>query len=856
MSFWSFEGLIGLLERHRLMLWQNCAAFTDPEDRMEQKNPERSFWMRPSKMFQPLIVLILPLIWYSLLITFPVPLSITASLYGIRAETCFLITGILWLLFRRKGLLWETVSLAAVLGLFACSLIYKWQTAQYDGNLIGGMLPWSDATDYFRETYRLLEGMRLSMWGTRRPIFASLLSVLFRITDCNLQLSIAILVALNGMAIYAAAREIRRAYGAFAAAIFTTLGYLFYRSWAGTTLTENIGLALGALGLSLLVRSAREKNFKLANYGLFVLTIAMNARAGALFILPVLAIWIYFVFRSSIPPWKTLTVSTIAIVLGFGGNFILVRTLGAQGSVPFSNYSYVFYGLASGNKGWTQVLTDHPQAQEADIPRLAIEKFKEDPARLLKGITLSYSDYVKTHGGAFGFVRLASFGDGFNILLWALTVCGLWICVWSRRSPIYSLLLAGIAGVLASVSLVPPIDADSMRAYAATIPVTACLVAAGIGIFGKVFGSNPENRVAAIEQDSLDLSLSLSIALVGICIVLPPLLPPFERPPVQNKNLTCAPGDRNSVMVVGRGSFVNLIRDDEAQESYLPNIRISDFRKPLVYGSGYPLLDRELLQLQPGQSIGITSTQFVVSEPDPLSRGIHSVCATPASTEWLRAYNFFYVKSHDKSSMAATMLSKYPSIAKLFRILGAVGFILIIFWATAGWLRDLPPRRKNSIIAAEMTLAILGVLIYLHCSATLPLQWERKSLDSLHAIHEQGFCYMLPLGVDGMSQSNSLSMAEIFENGEPFGVLASSHNEIIVNGGGRYAFGEGYLHMSTSDGSDPKINGRKYEIYWPTPIPPFVENFVYLCVLGLLARLFFRQRAAGRDVKQLSKRRK
>jgi len=124
----------------------------------------------------------------------------------------------------------------------------------------------------------------------------------------------------------------------------------------------------------------RTKSLKHALSGLGLLCLALNARAGAFFILPILVLWFLMTFYPKTRLWRTLGLSIIVVMLPFVFNFLLFKTIADQRSTPFSNYSYTLYGLASsGNKGWTQVIYDYPNIQESEIMSLAIQKIRSDP---------------------------------------------------------------------------------------------------------------------------------------------------------------------------------------------------------------------------------------------------------------------------------------------------------------------------------------------------------------------------------------------------------------------------------------------------------------------------------------------
>ena len=55
--------------------------------------------------------------------------------------------------------------------------------------------------------------------------------------------------------------------------------YLYYRLHSGISMSENFGIAIGALGFTILWRGTVDKNLWLVAFGIFSTTLALNARA-------------------------------------------------------------------------------------------------------------------------------------------------------------------------------------------------------------------------------------------------------------------------------------------------------------------------------------------------------------------------------------------------------------------------------------------------------------------------------------------------------------------------------------------------------------------------------------------------
>ena len=207
-------------------------------------------------------------------------------------------------LLNRNGNGWEIAQTVFIFALFAIPMIYKWQFVHHDGEIIGGLLPWSDAAGYTWDAHRLVNGMLLSEFGSRRPLFPGFLAVLLRLTG-DFKFTVSILTVLNTLAVCFLVRVFKRLYGSIASGFFLVISFEFYIRFAGKTMTEQLGFVLGNLALFFLLIGAHEKNMRKALFGLGLLTLALNARAGAFIILPVLIIWLALFFRQHTSFWRT-----------------------------------------------------------------------------------------------------------------------------------------------------------------------------------------------------------------------------------------------------------------------------------------------------------------------------------------------------------------------------------------------------------------------------------------------------------------------------------------------------------------------------------------------------------------------
>jgi len=117
-----------------------------------------------------------------------------------------------------------------------------------------------------------------------------------------------------------------------------------------------------------------------------------------------------------------------------------------------------------------------------------------------------------------------------------------------------------------------------------------------------------------------------------------------------------------------------------------------------------------------------------------------------------------------------------------FRIPGAIALAVIaLLWATRA--AAAPPERV--LLAPTEMRREIGVAWFV----TLPPGWETGADDVDHP---------------------QRSTAVLLENGRALGPAHAIHATIRERGDGAYSHWLGQLYFSTSDGSDPRTNGREY----------------------------------------------
>lgn len=448
-----------------------------------------------------------------------------------------------------------------VLGMLTASfvlLVGVWQSGVSDGLMVGGLLPYSDAAGYYTDALRLLHGQRFSVFSSRRPLFAALLAGLLNLTDGDLRAALVILTSLTVVAICLAAREVQRTFGLGAGILMLSCLFMFYRRYIGSTLTEHLGLTFGCLAFGLIWRGTVIRRRGPVLFGLLLLSLGLNARAGAFLVLPAVLLWAVWTFRDPVQTrWRMAAGGVVAILLGFAVTGALLYAAGIPGAA-YSNFSYALYGLVVGGN-WSVALQQHPELstlppleQAHRVYALAWDQIRAHPLSLPLGCLRAWRAFFLGRSGTW-FSHILYLSPGWSdfrdmllaegvkavnlrrdcwVLLdtavrevWIVTLNGLMLAgVWVLRKawqrPLALLTIAAWIGILLSVPFAPPWDADNMRAYAATLPFVILLPVTGLAF--RRAGWRKEESEGGSSRSPRPLGLlAFSLLLVALQILGP-----------------------------------------------------------------------------------------------------------------------------------------------------------------------------------------------------------------------------------------------------------------------------------------------------------------------------------------------
>jgi hypothetical protein len=350
-----------------------------------------------------------------------------------------------------------------------------------------------------------------------------------------------------------------------------------------------------------------------------------------------------------------------AIVLSaFYVNSRLVDFVAGSSGVPFENFAWAFYGLASGGNSWTYVFEANPQLRllpdnevTPTIYKLAFELILSNPLLLVKGAFFYWKMFFSDSWyNAYAFVA----GDNYwvnEIARWGMYLLGgLGIYKWfkDRQDPYANLAVFTALGVLASVPFVPPTDAYRVRLYAVTIPFFALLP--GMGVFflkEKFLGSSLKSDAESTAPGKY-LSPVFSSMLIFVLILAPVLLKTNGKLPAAPTTV-CPPGMDSFFTRFNPGTSINIQPETSVFLDWMPNFHISVFQR-----NAHSLPDTNLitimktisplnsifygLDLQTGQEAIVIVRTELLPKPGNLVQFCGELSFDPAVTP----YTFFFAE--------------------------------------------------------------------------------------------------------------------------------------------------------------------------------------------------------------------
>ncbi len=503
--------------------------------------------------------------------------------YGFTLPAVLISVFIFLILCIKKEHLKDLLLFTAILLFFSMSLAGVWASGKSEPTMISGLIPIVDGENYYTDALRWLNGGFFSAYSAKRPIFTAFLSVLAKISGQSIQIIQTLLMFLIAVACFFAVKEISKKLNPFGTALFLLLIFFFARQYIGCFLTETIGLIFGLSGFALLITSKDDMDSWHFYLSIFLITLALVARAGTFFLLPLLLIWIYKVQIKNRNRWKKVFLAFSCMLAAFLLNELMIRHFGNSENIPFSNFAYILYGLARGGSGWSQIMTDHPEIFILDENQLVKEIWsltqqliRQNPQNFISGMLKQYIylvDFSNQTKSVFSFMNseIPLIFITMQCLLYLASLIG-FFSLLKREKNFASLIQFSMVGILISVPFVPVQDTLYMRAYAATIPFIIFIPCLGVDFITK--------RIASPIPSEEKEKTNCFYVFIGLILIITLIIPFFihgKKLPSTINKLDCEKNQENIIFSINKNSSIRVHPESEFFLDWAPDFHLSRF---------------------------------------------------------------------------------------------------------------------------------------------------------------------------------------------------------------------------------------------------------------------------------------
>lgn len=453
-----------------------------------------------------------------------------------------------------------TLAIFSIL-LFCIPIFHAWQlypysfqnsTASYSA--LSGIFPWSDANGYYNGAYQFLDSGEINPWNSRRPLNVSLLATRLWLSNFNLQIALILQTIICALSVLGFSITIANRFGKKAGFLSFSILFLFIHNYLPTTLSEPLGLTLGCVSFIFLWDAAQRKSLPSLFFGAMTLLCALNARAGAFFVLPLLGVWVLYHFATTFPKranYIALFVFALGLAAGFFYNTLLSGFYSSESGSAHSNFSLTLFGLIAGGKGWTYAYDLYPeiaQFSEAQSSQFLYEKsiayFLQDPIQLFIGLWKNLLRVLK-YSLVFFWQTMpeSALARAFLRLLGAFFLINLSLQFkqhYRQNKSVFALLLAGILGMALSALII--IQDGGTRVFAATTPFWAAIVSITL----TLYLAKPKFRIEKQSAFPIQIAYLLTTVLLVTGLFAPKFI---TKPQVITKQAFACPEGFEPIVV-------------------------------------------------------------------------------------------------------------------------------------------------------------------------------------------------------------------------------------------------------------------------------------------------------------------
>lgn len=245
----------------------------------------------------------------------------------------------------------RTLFTLATLTLAPC-LLYVWNVGHAGRHhVFAGLFALSDAGEYYADAERFLHGDLMNSGGARRPLFSLALGALLRLLSNNMHLAHVVTLLAWAASFSFASTQVWRTHGRYVASAVFILLMLFARRYVGFVQSEGLGAPLGALAFGFfwqIEHGGTQRKLPLW-MGMALLTLALLARPGPIFIVPALTLW---AVKRAEPSSRKKTFMVCVSAISCAALVQTVVRVSTSAVVSYSDLPPILYGLLHNDDAW------------------------------------------------------------------------------------------------------------------------------------------------------------------------------------------------------------------------------------------------------------------------------------------------------------------------------------------------------------------------------------------------------------------------------------------------------------------------------------------------------------------------
>jgi len=469
---------------------------------------------------------------------------------------------------------------------------------------LAGLVPYSDAGGYFVAAFQQARWGEWGVVGSRRPLAEAFRELTVFVAQYSYVATLLVQLALLAIVLYLAARSLSRWRGIWAGCAFVGFMIILERPFFPTTMTEPLGMIWSLFALIFFIEALRQQSLAHALVALAALTVALFTRMGSLLTIPLLVLWVTFVFGATNPRRYRIFAAACGIVLVVAAfNALLGWLYGSSQTTSGANFALTLCGLSLGTD-WAgcnstyatqlgQLADERAQvwfvisqtwSNVLDRPGLFAWRLSENVAKFV----LSQPRYFVT-----GYGRMSWWTEAAAGLATLATLPGLLFTWRHRASPSERWFwLALFLGILLSAAVV--YADDGWRTLHVTHAFAACFLALAFAAPGVVSVPRSLRRRRQWKAGA---------ATMGAMAVLLLLVPALSRAQLGREIAAHPPFGRvpaNEDIVLGGRAVTGflVVPDGGARPAAIPALSVAEFAR-LVESTG---IEREMGPFMAGLS--------------------------------------------------------------------------------------------------------------------------------------------------------------------------------------------------------------------------------------------------------------